>query len=143
MLRHGNHLRSQRYPSTKQIAQLLYQKVSVVHQPITKACTKQMEMDNLTTATAFTAWSSSQNEISDLQTDSRNQLSLTNEHSMQQLESILQANMTEIQLQHGSISKKLIHVDESTEYLQREMDQIMSTLPQILHNISAQQSQLI
>jgi hypothetical protein len=39
--------------------------------------TKQVEIDNQTTATAVTTWSLSQNEISELQTDYRHQLSAT------------------------------------------------------------------
>jgi hypothetical protein len=55
-------------------------------------------IDNQTIATANTVWSSSQNEMSDLHSDSKHQLSLTHESRMNQLETLMSTNIQEINI---------------------------------------------
>jgi hypothetical protein len=67
------------------------------------------ETDNMTLATIHTAWSSSQNDTSDLHTDSYNQLSLTHNLRMSQREQLLSTNFQDIQDQYTNIDNRLQH----------------------------------
>jgi hypothetical protein len=102
-----------------------------------------LDIDNQTVATVNTAWSSSQNETSDLHSDSRQQLSITHEYRMNQLESLLTNNFQEMQEQYDNIKNKIQLIKRSNEYLQQEMGTIIHTLPQLSTNINSQQAQLI
>jgi hypothetical protein len=101
------------------------------------------ETDNMTLATVHTAWSSSQNDISDLHTDSCNQLSLTYNLRMNQLKQLLSTNFQEIQDQYTNIENRLQHIEQLNSYLREEMNTVMSTLPQLTDKVTAHQTQLL
>jgi hypothetical protein len=101
------------------------------------------ETDNMTLATVHTAWSSSQNDISDLHTDYHNQLSLTHDLRMNQLEQLLTNSIQDIQDQYTNIENRLQHVEQSNYYLQVEMNTIMSTLPQLTDKVTVHQALIL
>jgi predicted nucleic acid-binding Zn-ribbon protein len=101
------------------------------------------ENDNQIVATVKTTWSSSKNEISDLNSDSRHQLSLTHNSRMNQLEVLLTTNIQEMNDHYKNIQNRLQLTEPSNEYLQSEMDSIMASLSHLSNNIKSQQSQLL
>lgn len=104
----------------------------------------QADNDNQTVATVHTAWSSaSHNDISDLQTDSRNQLSITHESRMKQLEQLLHTNIQDIKHQYNTIENRLQHIEQSNSFLHEEMNSILVTLPQLTEKVASHQSQLL
>jgi uncharacterized protein YhaN len=101
-------------------------------------------LDNQTLATVHTAWSSaSNNDISDLQTEYCNQLSLTHDSRMNQLEQLLNSNIQDIEDPYMTIENRIQHIEQSNNYLQEEMNTIMRSLQQLTDTVTAHQTQLL
>jgi hypothetical protein len=72
---------------------------------------KNNDTDNQTTVTTNTAWSSSDNGISDLQSNYRNQLSIARENRMKQLELLLQTSIADNQEHQSNVAYKIQQVE--------------------------------
>jgi chromosome segregation ATPase len=107
----------------------------------TQSKSKILEVDNQTTATCNTAWSSD-NEISDLQSTSRNQMSANHKIRMKQLELILQNSIEDYLEQITNVSHKIQQIEKSNNFLQEEMETIMNTLPRLSTSLQSQNNQL-
>jgi hypothetical protein len=107
----------------------------------TQSKSKLVEVDNQTTATCNTALSSD-NEISDLQSTSRNQMSANHDMRMKQLELILQNSIDDNLEQITNVSHKIQQIEKSNDFLQEEMETIMNTLPRLSTSLQSQNNQL-
>jgi hypothetical protein len=61
---------------------------------------------------------------------------------MRQLETLLQDSIQENQDQHTNVSFKFQQMENTNEYLQEEMESIMTTLPHLSTTIHSQNQQL-
>jgi hypothetical protein len=93
--------------------------------------TKNTEIDNQTTATANTAWSAPDNEISNLQSSSMKQNSLNHEIRMKQFKALLQNSIHDNQKQQTNVDFKIQQIEKANSLLQEEMETIMTTLPHL------------
>jgi methyl-accepting chemotaxis protein len=93
-------------------------------------------IDSQTTVTTNTLWCLSDNGISDLQSNSRNQLSITHKNRMKQLELLLN------QEHQTNVTYKIQQVKKSNKFVHQEMETIMATVPQLSTKIQSQNHQL-
>jgi hypothetical protein len=101
------------------------------------------DTDNVTTTTSISAWSTSQNEISDLHSNSR-QTHLSSRHGnrMQIFDKETSTTIKQIMNKLDEINKQLMNLDKSNEYLQEEMQTMATILPKLTTTITQQQALL-